>query len=105
MSSPHYIALSGVKCIQEVAQGSYLLATYDAQTLSASIKQLKEQLYSARVQAAPQKKFAFSKASKNRVETLAEDRLHSAESPAATRAPAHNPVSLEKATTRFTLID
>ncbi|CAL8469348.1 g8889 [Coccomyxa elongata] len=85
---------------QEVAQGSYLLATYDAQMLSASIKQLKEQLYSARVQAAPRKKFAFSKASKNRVETFAEERLHNEELPAATSAPAHASVSIENTTDR-----
>lgn len=87
--------------MQEVAQGSYLLATYDAQTLSASIKQLKEQLYSARVQAAPRKKFAFSKASKNRVETFAEERLHNEELPAAISAPAHASVSIENSTDRY----
>ncbi|BDA44909.1 Tubulin-specific chaperone C [Coccomyxa sp. Obi] len=86
---------------QEVAQGSYLLATYDSQTLSASIKQLKEQLYSARVQAAPRKKFAFSKASKNRVETFAEEQPHNEELPAATSALAHDAsVSQENATDR-----
>lgn len=85
---------------QEVAQGSYLLATYDAQTLAASIKQLKEQLYSARVQAAPRKKFAFSKASKDKVNTLVEERLHHKELPAATSALAHASVSLENTTDR-----
>lgn len=50
--------------LQEVAQASYLLPTYENQRLSTALKQLKEQLYSARDQVVPKKKFAFSKASK-----------------------------------------
>lgn len=56
--------------MQEIAQASYLLPAYEAQRVSLGVKQLKEQLYRARDQAMPKKKFAFSKASKLKSESV-----------------------------------
>lgn len=94
--------------MQELAEASYLLSSYDAQKLSSTIKQLKEQLYSAKGQAAPRRKFAFSKTPKNSA-ALLETASMSQQHPAAndmqpsTSTPDQALVSLNKNQNRYNL--